>query len=387
MRFPPDRELWITDHGRTEEGAREDGELLARFAEEGARFRETMLGFPVNLDFDHRGMAAFLGFHANNVGSSRDESQYSLNTKALERAVIAFLADLAGDASGDAFGYVSSGGTESNTYGVFLGRERHPDAVLYASAEAHYSIPKIARLLRMDYAEVGVLPDATMDPAHLQDRCREHAGQAAVVVATVGTTGQGAVDDLLGIQEALRCAGVERRHLHVDAAFGGPLAALGTRPRPWGFADGADSIAVSGHKMIGCPVPCGIVLARADQVTGIREPDVAVGADDDTLTGSRDALAPALLWRELRRLGRSGLTARVRRCVRLAEYAADRLETYGHNPSHYPGSNTVVFDTPSQAVCDRWTLLYDGDRAHLNTMPHVTREHIDALCRDLEQRP
>ncbi|MFJ9310801.1 pyridoxal-dependent decarboxylase [Streptomyces cyaneofuscatus] len=151
--------------------------------------------------------------------------------------------------------------------------------------------------------------------------------------------------------------------------------------------DGADSIAVSGHKMIGCPVPCGIVLARADQVTGIREPNVAVGADDDTLTGSRDALAPALLWRELRRLGRSGLTAQVRRCVRLAEYAADRLESYGHNPSHYPGSNTVVFDAPSQAVCDRWTLLYDGDRAHLNTMPHVTREHIDALCRDLGQRP
>ncbi|WP_431981725.1 histidine decarboxylase [Streptomyces qinglanensis] len=386
MRFPPDRELRITDQGRTEEGAREDAELLHRFAEEGARFREWMLGFPVNLAFDHSDMAALMSFHANNVGSSQDESQYLLNTKALERAVVSFFADLAGAASGDFFGYLSSGGTESNIFGAYLGRERHPDAVLYASAEAHYSIRKIARVLRMDYAEVDVLPDAAMDLEHLGARCREHAGRAAVVVATIGTTGQGAVDDLVGVQEVLRRVGVERWHLHADAAFGGPLAALGSPRRPWGFADGADSIAVSGHKMVGCPVPCGIVLARAAHVTGIRQSDVAVGADDDTISGSRDALAAALLWRELRRLGRSGLTARVRHCVRMAEYAADRLESCGRNPSYYPGSNTVLFDAPNQAVCDRWTLLHDGGRAHLNTMPHVTREHIDAFCRDLQQQ-
>ena len=34
-------------------------------------------------------------------------------------------------------------------------------------------------------------------------------------------------------------------------------------PRPaWDFEDGADSIAISGHKFIGAPIPCGTVLAR-----------------------------------------------------------------------------------------------------------------------------
>ncbi|MFE0800409.1 histidine decarboxylase [Streptomyces sp. NPDC058812] len=384
MLFPSDHDLQIGEEGRTQEGVRSDQQLLDQFMAEGLQARESALGFPVNLDFDHRSLAGFLGLHANNVGSPHDESQYHLNTKPLERAVVSFFADLAGAVPGTAFGYVSNGGTESNIFGVYVGRERYPDAVLYASTQAHYSVPKIARLLRMDYAEVDVLPDAAMDPDSLQARCRENPGRAAVVVATIGTTGQGAVDDLISLGAALRQAGVDRFHLHADAAFGGPIAALGPLPRAWGFTAGADSIAISGHKMIGSPVPSGIVLARADLVAGIREPGVAVGADDDTISGSRDALASALLWRELRRLGRRGLADRVKHCVRTAEYAAERLQACGRNPSYVPGSNTVLFDAPSQNLCDRWALLHDGGRAHLNTMPHVERKHIDALCRDLE---
>ena len=33
-------------------------------------------------------------------------------------------------------------------------------------------------------------------------------------------------------------------------------------PPPWNFAAGIDSIAISGHKMIGSPLPCGVALAR-----------------------------------------------------------------------------------------------------------------------------
>ena len=28
------------------------------------------------------------------------------------------------------------------------------------------------------------------------------------------------------------------------------------------FKDGIDSISVSGHKMLGCPMPCGVVITR-----------------------------------------------------------------------------------------------------------------------------
>ena len=42
-------------------------------------------------------------------------------------------------------------------------------------------------------------------------------------------------------------------------------------PQAFGFDAGVDSIAVSGHKFIGSPMPCGVVLARRRHVDRVRE--------------------------------------------------------------------------------------------------------------------
>ena len=47
------------------------------------------------------------------------------------------------------WGSIGASGTEGNLWGIYLGREALPDAVLIHSNEAHYSIPKAARILRM----------------------------------------------------------------------------------------------------------------------------------------------------------------------------------------------------------------------------------------------
>ncbi|MEU4796706.1 histidine decarboxylase [Streptomyces sp. NPDC023327] len=387
MRVPLEEDLAIADEPRTAEGLAADRALLNDVASWMRNERAYSIGAPVNLDIDYRHLAPFLAVHGNNAGSPCGTSEYRLHTKHFERAVVDFFATLAGAPSGAAFGYVSNGGTESNLFGVFVGRERHPDAVLYASRDVHYSVPKIARLLRMELASIPTGRHGAMDPRALESACRANRHRAAVVVATIGSTGRGAVDDLPAIHEALSGAGVERAHLHADAAFGGPLAALGPSPRPWGFADGADSIAISGHKMVGCPIPCGIVLTRPEHMDNIREKGAAVGADDDTIGGSRDALSPVLLWHELRRLGREGMVDRVRECLRIAEYAAERLGRCGRRPTHRSGTNTVLFDAPSQAMCERWHLFQVDGRAHLVTMPHVTEDHVDRLCAELTDPP
>ncbi|WP_405628714.1 histidine decarboxylase [Streptomyces sp. NBC_01174] len=382
MRIYLDHELAISDASRSADEVEADIELLQHlaFGMREARFRS--VGAPVNLDFDYGRLAPLLAVHANNAGSPCGTSEYRLHTKSFERAVVEFFVQLAGATSKHTFGYVTNGGTDSNLFGVFVGRERHPDAVLYASEDVHYSVPKIARLLRMDYVPVETDRDGSMLLPALADACRQRGG-SAVVVVTVGSTGKGAIDDLPGVRRALAEAGIERTHVHVDAAFGGLLAALAPRPRPWAFPDGADSIAISGHKMVGCPIPCGVVLANSAHVEAIRVPGAAIGADDDTISGSRDALSPLLLWHELRRLGRQGLTDRVHDCLRLADYATQRLSECDRNPSHLPGTNTVLFDAPSQELCARWHLFQQGDRAHMVTMPHVTEELIDQLCADL----
>ncbi|MFK8844962.1 histidine decarboxylase [Streptomyces sp. Ac-502] len=361
----------------------EDLAVLLDLAAAMRRSRAHMVGLPVNLDFDYRPLSAYLAVHGNNAGAPYISSGYGLDSRHFERAVVDFFARLAGAQPEDSFGYLTHGSTESHLFGAWLGRERHPDAILYASEHAHHSIPKIARILRMDHEPVAARADATLDTEALQLVLRRNAPRSALVIATIGTTGQGAVDDLPGIRRALATSGVPSHHIHSDATFGGLIAALGPQPRPWGFTDGADSIAVNGHEMIGSPIPCGIVLTRPAHVEAVRVPGAATGTDDGTISGSRDALSPLLLWRELRRLGLQGLRERIHECVRTAVYATRRLQDCGSRPAHLPGTNTVLFDPPAPEVSQRWDLLTVDGRAHLITMPHVTREHVDRLCAEI----
>lgn len=368
-------------------GARSTDDLarLNRLAAAMVDEEDRMLGFPVNHDFDCRPLSEFLRVHANNVGNPRTESDYGLDTKPFEVAVIDFFTDLAGGDPDSVFGYLTSGGTESNIFGVYVARERFPDAVLYASEEAHYSLPKIGRLLRMPYVAVSTTPEGTMDTAALARELEANPGRAAVVTVTIGTTGRGAVDDLPAVRRTLLDAGVERFRIHADAAFGGLLAEFGPDPVPWGLAAGAHSLAISGHKVIGSPIPCGVVLAQADDVERIREERVAVGSDDDTITGSRDALSPLILWYQLRALGRAGMTDRVRHCFETTDYAFERLAEAGRHPERAAHSTVVLFDAPPKRLCRRWHMVTDGSRAQMVVMPHVTTRHIDRLCEELAE--
>ncbi|MEU4804940.1 histidine decarboxylase [Actinosynnema sp. NPDC023587] len=380
MGFLDPERLRIGEHGTPPDLA-PLRELARRMREE----RDRMLGFPFNLDFDYRPLAEFLAVHGNNVGSPRTDSHYRIDTRPFEVAVLDFFTGVAGGDPAHVSGYVTTGGTESNLFAVWVARERHPDAVLYASAEAHYSLPKIGGLLRMPYVEVATADDGTMDTTALLRELVRHPGRAAVVTATIGTTGRGAVDDLPGIRRALAAAGVERSRVHCDAAFGGLLAEFGDEAIPWNLASGADSVALSGHKVIGAPMPCGVVLAPEADVAGIRSAGVAVGADDDTVTGSRDAVSPLLLWHRLHGLGREGVAELVRRCHRTAAHAQRELASIGRNPSRARGGTIVLFDAPAEEVCRRWHLACNERHAALVVMPHVTEQHVDRLCDELRK--
>ena len=58
-------------------------------------------------------------------------------------------------------------------------------------------------------------------------------------------------------------------------------------PQAFNFADGCDSLSISGHKFIGSPLPCGIVVAKKSNVDLIARAIEYVGALDTTITGSR----------------------------------------------------------------------------------------------------
>ncbi len=89
--------------------------------------------------------------------------------------------------------------------------------------------------------------------------------------ANIGTTVRGAVDNIAEIQKRIAALGIPREdyYLHADAALSGMILPFVEDPQPFTFADGIDSIGVSGHKMIGSPIPCGIVVAKKANVDRI----------------------------------------------------------------------------------------------------------------------
>ena len=236
-----------------------DGELdrLRRRLDE---TRRCHIGFPGATDFDYTPLAGLLSTQLlNNVGDPYTDGAMHIHTKAFEREVIAFCADLFRAPADDRWGYVTSGGSEGNLYALHLARNLFPQAACYFSDAAHYSIDKSMRLLGMQPVRIRCDEHGEMSYDDLHSQIAQRRHQPAIVVATIGTTMSEAIDDTRRINAVLDHLAIRDRFIHADAALAGiPLGLLDPTTRPgMDFADGADAIAISGHKFLGSPTPCG----------------------------------------------------------------------------------------------------------------------------------
>ncbi len=257
-------------------------------------------------------------------------SNYRLNTHEFEREVVAEIATLTQAPEDDWWGYVTSGGTEGNMYGLYVARELFPEGICYFSEDTHYSVAKILRLQHTRSIMIKSAPDGSMDYADLRETLRIHRDVPPIIFANIGTTMKGASDDLAKIRAILDDLAIAEAYIHADAALSGMILPFVEKPQPWNFADGADSISISGHKLLGCPLPCGVVLARRQNVDRIARSIEYVGALDTTIAGSRNAITPLMLWYRLRSLGSEGIARIVRRSLQLADYAVAQLRKRGH---------------------------------------------------------
>ncbi|MEO3780957.1 histidine decarboxylase [Micromonospora sp. B11E3] len=340
----------------------------------------TSIGFPGAVDLDQSEVMARLGARLwNNIGDPGDEGGVA-HTRVLERAVVAWVADILAMPADDRWGYVTSGGTEGNLSALHAARRRHPTARIYYSTAAHYSIPKAVEILGARSVVVGARPDGEMDYADLAAQLRKRRRWPAIVVATAGTTMAEAVDDSTRIRAVLDEYGVAG-HLHVDAALSGIPLALDGQLR-LDDAGGIGSIAVSGHKFLGVPTPCGVVLIR-DSVRTNGSHVSYTDTVDTTITGSRCGLAAALLWHAVALHGREGHRWRVSEARTLAAYAVYQLTAAGWPAWRHGHAFTVVIKTPPEPVRKKWLLATDGDTSHIICMPGISKGQIDAFVADV----
>jgi aromatic-L-amino-acid/L-tryptophan decarboxylase len=235
---------------------------------------------------------------------------------------------------------------------------------LYASAEAHHSFVKIARIVGLGaeaLREVPVDAQLRMDPGALEraiaaDRAKGFT--PLLVVGTAGTTGAGIIDPLSALADVAARAGA---WFHVDAAYGG-AAALVPRLRPALQGIGrADSVTWDAHKGLSVPMGAGMLfcrdaeaLRRAFAVTTTYMPSAA--SDEPytaTIQWSRRAIGLKVLF-ALAETGLAGAGELFERQARMGDRLRERLLAAGWE---------ILNATPLPVVCFTHREVREGRRS------------------------
>jgi histidine decarboxylase len=349
---------------------------------------ETHLGYPYNLSFSPGVPENLWGYLINNLGDPYAGSHYGAEVCDLERAAIRWLMDLWGCDDPHAYwGAIGASGTEGNLWGIYLGREALPDGVLLHSADAHYSIPKAARIQRVPAIEVQSNVKGEIDLTHLADVVASLQRRPVILALTCGTTIKGAHDDIAGAITVLDLAGYDRdqRYIHVDGALNAmvvpflPAAPHAIQPS---FAHAIDSISTSGHKMIGTPMPCGAIVCRKVHSDRIASAVAYLRSNDTTLMGSRSGHAVLAIWARLMGHGYGGFAHDAWRCTMRAQELAARLRSVGAEVLCNAHGMTVVFPEPALAMVKTYQLACYKGQAHAIVMPNVTDTLIDRFVDD-----
>ena len=237
----------------------------------------------------------------------------------LEGVVLDWVADLLGLPAGW-HGHIEDTASTSTLAACIAARETTGRDLIVCSEQAHSSVDKAARMLGMRLRKVPVDDEFRMRADGLGD-----LSEAAVIVATVGTTAVTAVDPVPAVADACAASGA---WLHVDGAYAG--AAMVCPEFRWAFVgvDRADSLVVNAHKWMLTPTDCSLLWTSRPEdfrraFSLIPEYLRTPGAEDAL---SLSEYGPALgrrfrslkLWAVLRCHGRSGLQRHIRSGVELA---------------------------------------------------------------------
>jgi histidine decarboxylase len=335
----------------------------------------------------------------------------------------------------------------------------HPNAykpIIFYSQDTHYSIQKAVRALKITtFTEVGnsfypwqnplesgsPWPEAvpsidgeegpgSIDIDALATLVDFFAGQGhpILVFFNYGTTFKGAYDDVEAagrrLIPILKRHGLYEREVqtphpsvrngfwfHVDGALGAAYMPFVEMAHNAGRLPGqgpkfdfrlpfVHSIAMSGHKWIGAPWPCGIYMTKTKlQLKPPSRPEY-VGAPDTTFAGSRNGFSALLLWSFIAQNSYDRQIDQIVQAEELAAYVYQQLRELQRTIKQplwvertWPCTLTIRFKAPSKEIQAKYSLSGDTlyvnghkrDYCHLFLMPHVTRRHLDALIHDLGQ--
>ncbi len=247
---------------------------------------------------------------AQRVNPNAHASDGGPATTKLEIEVVDAMKAMFGYDPKTSLGHLTSSGTIANLEALWVSRELHPDKGIAYSHLAHYTHARMCQLLRVE--GVGIENDALgrIDLDGLEEELK--TGRIGTVVATAGSTGTGAVDQ---VDEIVPLAARYGARVHVDAAYGGYFVLLADGDaldpavaRAFRAMRQADSIVVDPHKRGLQPYGCGSVFFKDAAVGRFYKHDspytyftsAELHLGEISLECSRAGAAAAALWTTMR---------------------------------------------------------------------------------------
>ena len=269
-----------------------------------------------------------------------------------------------------ASGTFTSGGTQSNMIAMLLARDHYfdknenhsvkVDGLPFASKDcrilcsklSHFSLMKSASILGLGQQTIHTV-DTLDDGSMCVDSLRREiisltsAGKKIImVVATAGTTDEGAIDPLFSISNVCKKNSI---WLHVDAAYGGALIMTQYAERLKGI-ECADSVTVDFHKLFFQTICCSALLIKdkshfsyiqlySDYLN--REVDAEPNLMNQSLATSRrfDAFK---IWFSMRVIGRDKFSELIESLLTMAQWLSVQMKKNAAFEVLMPPSLTTV---------------------------------------------
>lgn len=294
----------------------EDENMIAnarRLVDENNMLKDYMFGYPANnydvdpVEEDLRKLESQLPY-MNNCGdsSTKTRGNYVMDSKEYEEKILNSVFKNLNVNENEYWGYITSGGTEGNFWGLRTGFELFPKGKLYFSTSTHYSVPKFVRLVDnknnpseniniFPNEEVPSLEDGRVNADILINRIVENYKKdktPAIVLLNWGTTVVGAIYDVKYITSTLDKLGIPH-YVHLDAAlFGGIAKNQEDAPSIKDLNDlNVDSVSISLHKYIGSFMTNGVLICKRSVLDKKNNLQIEyTGQEDPTYLGSRSVL-------------------------------------------------------------------------------------------------
>ncbi|MCD5424936.1 MAG: tyrosine decarboxylase MfnA [Methanosarcinaceae archaeon] len=329
--------------------------------------------------------------HIKFIESNMGDYGLFLGTRELEMEVISMMGHLFHATK--TFGYISTGGTESNIQAIRSMRNLHgsKNPNIIVSDSAHFSFDKIEDMLKIEIRKAELNSDFKVDINSMENLIDD---DTVAIVGIAGSTEFGQIDP---IEEISKLALKNNIPLHVDAAFGGFVIPFLDGEYKFDFSlNGVSSISIDPHKMGLSTIPSGILLFKDLKYIKTLQIDTPYLTIDTqySLTGTRSGAAVAATYATMKLLGKNGYKEIVDYCMDITQRLVIGAKEIGIEPLIDPIMNVVVLDVDNADFVQKkldldfgWkvSITRNPKALRLVLMPHTTIECIDAFLLDLKK--